>query len=407
MPGCASISATVPTRHPYGLSLIQRHSERILGDWADELGVAMLRGVGITGFVENAGAIDVALSDGRTLRTEYLVGCDGGRSSVRKIAGIGFPGTDPTISHLLAEAELTGDPPWGLRSDEIGTHALSQVAGGKVGIMVTEQGVGTAEPTLALLRAALVAHYGTDFGVRNPTYITRFTDATRQAEHYRKDRVLLAGDAAHIHYPAGGFGMNLGIGDAVNLGWKLAAVVNGTVPDVLLDTYGAERHPVAAGLIRYTRASVALGRQDPHGEALSAVVRELVDLPEARRITAGRMSGLDTRYDFGPGHPLLGRRMPDLDLVTASGPTRVSALLHRARAVLLILGAPGHIAAGAWSGMVNTVAASMTGVFELPVIGPVPVPTAVLIRPDGHVGWVGEGSNSGLEAALRTWFGPR
>ncbi len=396
-----------PSRHPYGLALIQKHSERIILDWAEELGVPILRGVEITGFTEDASGIDVALSDGRSLRAQYLVGCDGGRSFVRKAAGIGFPGSDPTISHLLAEAELTGEPEWGLRSDAIGTHALSKTEDGKVGIMVTERSVGVTEPTLDHLREALIAHYRSDYGVHSPTFITRFTDMTRQAETYRKGRVLLAGDAAHIHYPAGGFGMNLGIQDAVNLGWKLAQVVKGAAPESLLDTYHAERHPVAASMLRYTMATVALSRSDDRTKALSGIVSELVGMAEPRLVTAGRMSGLDIRYDLGEGHPLLGRRMPDLEVGTADGPVRVYTQLHDARPVLLNLGRPGGLNAGSWSDHVRTVDASYDGVWDLPVIGSVSAPSAVLIRPDGYVAWVGQGTNEGLVEALTTWFGRR
>ena len=396
-----------PSRHPYGLALIQRHSERIILNWAEELGVPILRDVEITGFTEDAFGIDVALSDRRSLRAQYLVGCDGGRSFVRKAADIGFPGSDPTISHLLAEAELTGEPEWGLRSDAIGTHALSKTEDGKAEILVTERSVGVTEPTLGHLREALIAHYRSDYGVHSPTFITRFTDMTRQAETYRKGRVLLAGDAAHIHYPAGGFGMNLGIQDAVNLGWKLAQVVKGAAPESLLDTYHAERHPIAASMLRYTMATVALSRSDHRTKALSGIVSELVGMAEPRLVTAGRMSGLDIHYDLGEGHPLLGRRMPDLEVRTADGPVRVYTQLHDARAVLLNLGRPGGLNAGSWSDHVRTVDASYDGVWDLPVIGSVSAPSAVQIRPDGYVAWVGQGTNEGLVEALTTWFGPR
>lgn len=396
-----------PSRHPYGLALVQKHSERILLDWAEELGVPFLRGVAVTGFAEDASGIDVALSDGRSFRAQYLVGCDGGRSFVRRAAGIAFPGSDPTLSHLLAEAELTGAPEWGLRTDEIGTHALNKTDDGKVAILVTERGVGTVEPTLEYLREALIAHYGSDYGVHNPSFITRFTDMTRQAETYRKGRVLLAGDSAHIHYPAGGFGMNLGIQDAVNLGWKLAEVVKGTAPEALLDTYHAERHPVAAGLIRYPMATVALGRRDDHTKALGSIVTELVNMDEARKTLAGQMSGLAVHYDLGDGHPLLGRRMPDLQLGTADGPLRVFSLLHDARPVLLKLGQPGIVDITAWADRVQLVDATSEGLWELPVLGPVSAPAAVLIRPDGYVAWVGwRESRAGLPDALATWFGP-
>lgn len=396
-----------PTRHPYGLSLVQKVSERLLREWTEELGVAIAWGADLAGFAEDDAGIAASLGDGRVLRANYLVGCDGGRSSVRKQAGIGFSGSDPTISHLLAEAALTEEPAWGLRSSPIGTHALSKLDNGRVGIMVTEREIGGGEPDLALLSAAMIAHYGTDYGVNDPTYITRFTDMTRQADVYRKGRVLLAGDAAHIHYPAGGFGMGIGIQDAVNLGWKLAEVVKGRAPDSLLDTYNAERHPVAAGLLRYTMASVALARTDARSQALAAIVGELMGMDEARRVTAGRMSGLDTAYDLGEGHPLLGRRMPDLDLATADGPLRVYTLLHHARAALIDFGQPGNLALGPWADSVQLVHARFGGVWDLPVIGPVAAPSAVLIRPDGHVAWVGDGTDTGLAAALTKWFGPR
>ena len=289
----------------------------------------------------------------------------------------------------------------------MGTHALNKTEDGKVGILVTERNIGDAEPTLDHLREALIVHYGSDYGVHSPTYITRFTDMTRQAETYRKGRVLLAGDAAHIHYPAGGFGMNLGIQDAVNLGWKLAQVVKGVAPGELLDTYHAERHPVAASMLRYTMATVALSRSDDCTKALGAIISELVGMAEPRLVTAGRMSGLDIRYDLGEGHPLLGRRMPDLEVAAAAGPARVYTLLREARPVLLKLGRSGSLDAGPWADYVRTVDANYDGAWDLPVIGSVPAPSAVLIRPDGYVAWVGQGTDEGLFEALTTWFGPR
>jgi len=394
-----------PTRHPYGLALIQKHSERILLDWAEELGVPILRGVEVRKLAEDASGIDVALSDGRSMRAQYVVGCDGGRSFVRKAAGIAFPGSDPTISHLLAEAELTAEPEWGLRTDAIGNHAFSKTESGKVGILVTEQEIGTTEPTLDDLRAALVAHDGTDHGVHDPVFITRFTDMTRQAETYRKSRVLVAGDAAHIHYPAGGFGMGLGIQDAVNLGWKLAEVVRGLAPASLLDTYHAERHPVAADLLRYTMATVALGRSDDRTTALGAIVTELLGMAEPRLVTAGRMAGLDIHYDLGDGHPLLGRRMPDLDLETAGGPLRVYSLLHGAKGVVIDFGTPNSLDVGPWADRVQQIEARYNGTWELPVIGTVTAPSAVLVRPDGYVAWAGDGTDGGLVEALTMWFG--
>jgi 3-(3-hydroxy-phenyl)propionate hydroxylase len=272
--------------------------------------------------------------------------------------------------------------------------------------MVTEQELGPAtEPTLADLSNGLKAVYGTDFGVHNPTWISRFTDATRQAAAYRDRRVLLAGDAAHIHHPAGGQGIGLGIQDAVNLGWKLAQVVKGISPESLLDTYHRERHPADARALRHSMTQSVLQRPDVRIEALRDLLDELMEMDEPRRHVAGLASGLDVRYDLGDGHPLLGRRMPDLDLVTADGPLRVFTLLHDAKGVLVNLAEPGSVDPGPWGDRVKPVDASCEGSWELPVIGEVPAPAAVLVRPDGHVAWVGDGSESGLEDALSRWFG--
>jgi 3-(3-hydroxy-phenyl)propionate hydroxylase len=256
------------------------------------------------------------------------------------------------------------------------------------------------------VREALVAVYGTDFGAHSPTWISRFTDMTRQADAYRDRRVLLAGDAAHVHPPIGGQGLNLGVQDAVNLGWKLAQVVGGTSPDSLLDTYHAERHPVGARVLRHTMAHVALRRTDDRTKALDATLAELFAMDEPRKRLVADMSGLGIRYDLGEGHPLLGRRMPDLDLVTAAGPLRVFALLHAARPVLLNLGKPGGFDISPWADRVRQVDARYEGVWELPAIGQVASPAAVLIRPDGHVAWVGDSAQQGLAEALATWFGP-
>src|ERR687898_500728 len=300
----------------------------------------------VTGFAQDDAGVDVQLSDGGSVRAEYLVGCDGGRSLVRQAAGIEFPGWDPTTSALIAQVEMTEEPELGIRRDASGMHALGKVdyeirdgevvykEGGTVGVMLTEEHVGrTSEPTLRDLSEALIAVYGTDYGIHSPTWISRFTDMTRQAAAYRDRRVLLAGDAAHVHAPDGGQGLNTGVQDAVNLGWKLAQVVNRTSPEGLLDTYHAERHPVGARVLRNTMAHVALRRQDERIEALRDTVSELLGMDEPRRRFAGMMSGLDIHYDLGEGHPLLGRRMPDLDLVTANGPLRVYTLLHDARPV--------------------------------------------------------------------------
>jgi 2-polyprenyl-6-methoxyphenol hydroxylase-like FAD-dependent oxidoreductase len=409
-----------PTRHPYGLGLWQNHIERILAGWVDELGVPIHYGSQVTGFAQDGTGVDVALSDGQSLRAEYLVGCDGGRSLVRKTAGIEFPGWDPTTSSLIAVVEMAEDPELGIRRDALGMHALGRVEyeirdgevvyadRGPVGVMVTEPHVGaTDEPTLRDLSEALIAVYGTDYGIHSPTFMSRFTDMTRQAAAYRERRVLLAGDAAHVHAPDGGQGLNTGVQDAVNLGWKLAQVVKRTSPESLLDTYHAERHPVAARVLRTTMASVALRRADERTTALRDTMAELLGLDEPRRRFAGMMSGLDIHYDLGEGHALLGRRMPDLDLVTADGPLRVFTLLHDARPVVLNLGEPGDLDITPWADRVQMIDAKYAGRWELPVLGTVTAPTAVLIRPDGYVAWVGDPTQLGLVDALTTWFGPR
>src|SRR5918999_2405522 len=355
--GFAGISLDIsdfPTRHPYGLGLWQNHIERILASWVGELAVTIYREREVTGFAQDETGVDVELSDGRSLRAEYLAGCDGGRSLVRKAAGIEFPGWDPTTSSLIAEVELAEEPEWGIRRDALGTHALGRVEyeirdgevvyadSGPVRAMVTEPHLGPAsEPTLRDLSEALIAVYGTDYGIHSPTWISRFNDMTRQAAAYRDRRVLLAGDAAHVHSPDGGQGLQIAVQDAVNLGWKLAQVVNGTSPEGLLDTYHAERHPIAARVLRTTMAHVALRRPDERTEALRDTIAEFLMTDESRERFAAMMFGLDIHYDLGEGHPLLGRRMPDLDLVTSDGPLRVYTPLHHARPILLNLGDPG------------------------------------------------------------------
>ena len=361
-----------PTRHNYGLGLWQNHIERILAEWVREMGVAVRYD-----------------SD--------------------------FPGFDPTVSSLIAEVEMAHEPEFGVRRDDLGLHALGRAEyeirdgevvfadTGTVRVMVTEPEVRTAEPTLRDVSEALVTVYGTDFGAHAPTWISRFTDTSRQAASYRVGCVLLAGDAAHVHAPDGGQDLNTGLQDAVNLGWKLAQVAKGSSPEILLDTYHAERHPVAARVLRTTMAQVALLRPDDRTKALLEVMTELLGVEEARRRFAGMQSGLDIHYDLGEGHPLLGRRVPDLDLVTADGPRRAYSLLHGARPVLLDLGDDSSLDT---AGRVRKVDATYDGPWELPILGEVTAPTAVLIRPDGHVAWVGEGTDAGLDDALTTWFGP-
>jgi 3-(3-hydroxy-phenyl)propionate hydroxylase len=397
-----------PTRHNYGLALWQSHFERILGAWVDELGVPITREREVKGLAQDDTGVDVELSDGTSMRTEYLVGCDGGRSQIRKAAGIQFPGWDPTTSWLIAEVEVHEDTPRGIRRQGAGVHALHRMEDGRtVRIVLTEEYADHAgEPTLQDLSEALIGVYGTDFGVHNPSWISRFTDMTRQAASYRNARVLLAGDAAHVHPPQGGQGLNTCVQDAVNLGWKLAQVINGTSPESLLDTYHAERHPVAARVLQNTMAQVALSRTDDRTEALRDTMTELLGMDEPRKRIAGMICGLDIRYDLGDGHPLLGRRVPDLDLVTSGGPRRVFTLLHEARPVLLNLGAPGGFDITGWAGRVQLIDAEYAGPWELPVLGEVAAPAAVLIRPDGHVAWVGDQPGPGLRDALTTWFGP-
>jgi 3-(3-hydroxy-phenyl)propionate hydroxylase len=397
-----------PSRHPYSLAIFQNEIERIMADWIAELPVHILYGSEVTGFEQDDTGVDVRLSEGEPLRARYLVGCDGGRSLIRKAAGIEFPGWDPTKSNLIADVEMSEEPPQGVRHDARGVHGVHRMGDGNtVRVVVTEQEVGpSSEPTLRDLSEALIAVFGSDFGIHNPTWISRFTDMTRQAAAYRDGRVLLAGDAAHVHYPAGGQGLSLGVQDAVNLGWKLAQVVDGTSPEGLLDTYQHERHPVTARTLRYTMAQGLLQRRDERMEALVDLVSELATMDEPRKRFAGMVSGLDIHYDLGEGHPLLGRRMPDLELVTAGGSLRVFELLHGARPVLVNLGEPGSLDIDPWADRVQLIDASYEGEWNLPVLGVVSAPTAVLVRPDGYVAWVGDGTDVGLTDALTTWFGP-
>ncbi len=396
-----------PTRHNYVLALWQNHIERILAGWLDELPVTIYRGREVTGFAQDDTGVDVELSDGESLRAVYLVGCDGGRSVIRKAAGIEFPGWDPSTSSLIAEVEMDGEPELGIQRDDKGIHAIGPLDDGRVGVVVREERLGlTGEPTLRDLSRLLVGVRGTDYGLRSATSISRFTDMSRQAASYREGRVLLAGDAAHVQSPMGGQGLGTGVQDAVNLGWKLAQVVKRTSPESLLDTYHAERHPVGARVLKTTMALTTLAREDARIDALRDVIGDLLSIDAARKRVAGRLSGLDIHYDLGEGHPLLGRRMPDLDLVTPDGPLRVYSLLHDARPVLLNVGEPGGFDIAPWADRVEMIDATYAGRWELPVLGEVTAPAAVLIRPDGYVAWVGELGHTELPDALTTWFGP-
>ena len=394
------------TRHSYTLALWQAGIEGVLADWVSELAVPVYRGRTVTDFTQDGSGVSIRLDD-RALRARYLAGCDGGRSVVRKTAGIGFPGWDPDISYLIFEADIADEPALGMRHGERGIYALGRLEDGKrVRGVVTEQRLERGDnPSVDELRGALVAAYGSDFGLHGVTWLSRFTDAARQAAAYRQGRVLLAGDAAHVHSPVGGQGLNIGLQDAVNLGWKLAQVVKGISPDGLLDTYHGERHPVGAALLRHTLALTALNRGDERTTALREMIAPVMHMDGPRTWYAASMSGLDIHYDLGEGHPLLGRRMPDLDLITADGPMRVFSLLHNAQPVLLNFGDPGSLDIVGWADRVALIDAKFEGVCELPVIGVVRTPTGVLIRPDGHVAWVGTGGVAGLEHALAAWFG--
>jgi 2-polyprenyl-6-methoxyphenol hydroxylase-like FAD-dependent oxidoreductase len=409
--GYAYISLDIsdfPSRHAYGLALKQNRIEPIMAGWVAELGVPTLRRRSVVGLAQDGGGVDVETSDGETLRAAYLVGCDGGRSLVRKAAGIDFPGWDATSSWIIAEVQMDEEPVVGVRREGGGIGPVDfQKGGNPYGVVLKEREIEPAgEPDLETLREALVAAYGTDFGVHSPTWISRFSDACRQAATYRAGRVLVAGDAAHIHSPHGGQGLNTGVQDAVNLGWKLAQVVQGVSSDALLDTYHGERHPVGAQVLRNTMAMVALTTPDDRHDVLRETMTELLRMDEPRRYLAGMLSGLGIRYDLGEGHPLVGRRMPDLDLQTADGPTRVFDLLHDARPLLLHFEAnTGRIPTGVAFERVRAVEAATEGPWELPVVGAIPAPAAVLIRPDGYVVWVGEVDDPALAAAATRWFG--
>jgi len=395
-----------PTRHNYILALWQSRIEPILAGWVDELGVPILRQREVVGFTQDDTGVDVELNDG-SLRGEYLVGCDGGRSLIRKTAAIDFPGWDPSASYLIAEVEMDEEPEIGMRPEGGGIGPVNrEEGGGPYGVVLLEKEVEHASlPTLRYLREALATAYGTDFGVHSPTWISRFTDMTRQAASYRERRVLLAGDAAHVHGPQGGQGLNTGVQDAVNLGWKLAQVVKKISPESLLDTYHAERHPVGARVLQNTMAQVALSRIDERSQALRDTMLELLSMDEPRKRIAAMISGLDIQYDLGEGHPLLGRRMPDLDLQTTDGPTRVFSLLHDARPVLLDFGQPGGFDVSPWANRVQSVDARLDGVLNLPLLGEVAAPPAVLVRPDGYIAWTGDVKDPELPRALETWFG--
>lgn len=407
-PGVMLNAADRPSRHNYTLAIWQAEIEKGLAGWVCELAVPTYRGREVTDFSEDDNGVDIVLDNERMLRAQFLVGCDGGRSLVRKKAGIAFPGWDADISYLIFEADMTDQPPSGFRHGEKGIYAIGPHEDGKRfrGVVTEARIMSGGKPGHDELHRALVAAYDTDFGVHNVTWLSRFTDAARQADAYRKGRILLAGDAAHVHSPAGGQGLNTGLQDAVNLGWKLAQVIKGISPESLLDTYHDERHPVGAALLKHTLAITALNRGDARTTALREMMAEVMPMDEPRKWYTALMSGLDVHYDLGEGHPLLGRRVPDLDITTGGGPTTVFTLLHDARPVLLNLSTSGDLDITGWGDRIKQVDATFEGVMKLPVIGVVETPSAILIRPDGHAAWTGAGQTNGLSAALEAWFGP-
>ena len=397
----------LPTRYPYLLVLLQAHVERLLAQHAAALGVLIRRGAEVTDLRQDTDDVTVTLADGGTVTGRYLVGCDGGRSVVRHLAGIGYSGTDATLTSLLGDVELT-DPPAGhvfQHRTEHGDYSVFGFEAGWYRVMTTQTGVCPQDGpvTLDQLRATLTELAGTDFGLHSPRWLSRFGDTARQADRYRQGRVLLAGDAAHIHYPSGGQGLNTGVQDAVNLGWKLAAVLRGDAGDALLDTYHAERHPIGARVLDNTRAQVALGRYDAQTEALRATMAGLIEQPSVNDRLAAMVTALDVTYPLGDGHPLVGRRLPDVDLSDGRSTHR---LLHAGRPVLLDLGSTPVAAPRRWADAVDHVLVGRTGpTWRLPLLGPVPAPAAVLVRPDGHVAWATgtDGDTAGLDAALATW----
>ncbi|MEU7728216.1 rifampin monooxygenase [Streptomyces sp. NPDC040724] len=394
--------ASLDTAHSYGLTTPQPVTERLLHERALELGAEIRRGCEVVGLTQDETGVSVELAGGTHLRSRYLVGCDGGRSVVRKLAGVAFPGEPATVETLLGDMEVTEDPATiaavveEVRTTQLRFGAIPDVDGhaGVFRIVVPADGVTedrATAPTLDEFRQQLRAFAGTDFGVHSPRWLSRFGDATRQAERYRTGRVLLAGDAAHIHPPTGGQGLGLGVQDAFNLGWKLAAEVNGWAPEGLLDSYHAERHPVGAAVLDNTRAQITLLGTDPGATALRTLLSKLMDFEEVNRYVTGMITAVDVRYDCGEGHDLLGRRLRDVNLKQG----RLYALMREGRG--LLLDQTGRLSVKGWADRVDHVVDGVGADEELDV-------PAVLLRPDGHVVWVGDDQQD-LLGRLPEWFG--
>ena len=394
----AAISKPAPERldtaHGFVLGIPQTLTDRLLEEHAAEVGADIRRGCAVVGLVQDEEGVDVELGDGSRLRARYVVGCDGGRSTVRKLLGVGFPGEPTRVETLLGEMEVTtplaeiAAVVMEVRETEK-RFGVGPIGDGVCRVVVPAEGVDrSAPPSLEEFQRQLRAYAGTDFGVHSPRWMSRFGDATRLADRYRVGRVLLAGDAAHIHPPVGGQGLNLGVQDAFNLGWKLAAQVRGWAPADLLDTYESERRPVAADVLDNTRAQMQLMAQDAGSRALRKLVSELMDFDEVNRHLTEKIIATGVRYDFGPGHPLVGRRMRDVALKRG----RLYGLMHAGRG--LLLDQTGGLSVSGWGDRVDHVV-DVSEEVEAP---------AVLLRPDGHVAWAGE-DQAELASALSRWFG--
>ena len=409
--------STLPSRFPYALNIMQAETEQVLEDIAAKLGVPVQWSTTVTGFRQDATGVDVAVETPHgtaTLRGSYLVACDGGRSTIRKLAGIGFPGTDATMACLTGEVELDDPPeqPMFLQRRERGSVTAIQFRPGwhRVVTCEPERAADHDDPvTLEEMRASLLRVAGTDFGMHSPRWLSHFNDAVRQAQRYRVGRVLLAGDAAHIHLPAGGQGMNMGMQDAFNLGWKLAAVVRGEATDALLDTYHDERHAADADTLNVVRAQAVLFRVGDQVTQLYNLFTHLIGFGQVNAYLSATLSGLDIRYPGFGDHPLLGRRVPDVAITTRGAATRIYELLHRAKPVLLSFSDDAALAeAAVWAGRISTVnAANCADTWTLPDATTIPAPAALLIRPDGYVAWISDGAPdlADLRTTLTTWCG--